>query len=191
MIKGTVSVRMIWPFMRAVSDFAPQLAALSRAGIDQATLADPDARIPRPLLGDLISLAVENGDVAIGIHAAERCESADFGVMDHAMRASPNVRRALECISRYTRLQDDHLEIVLVEDGDRVSIEFRNESPTMLRATNDFQTAVMVCYLWRRPSAKRIRRSRCIYATMCRRTPRSTLASFARRFATVVLTTPS
>ncbi len=148
MTKGTVSVRMVWPFMRTTPDFARQLEVLSDAGIDPCLLADPDARIPRQLLGEMISLAVETTrDVALGLHAAEHCESADFGMMDHAARACPDLRRALACMARYTHLQDDVLDVVLVEEGDRVAIELRNAIPTLLPATNDFQAAAILFFV--------------------------------------------
>jgi AraC-like DNA-binding protein len=70
--------------------------------------------------------------------------------MDHAVRACPDVRRALLCIARYTRLQDDNLEMHLVEDGDRVVWQIRNAVPPVLRLTNDFQVTATFMNLSRR-----------------------------------------
>ncbi|HVW27207.1 MAG TPA: AraC family transcriptional regulator [Polyangiaceae bacterium] len=151
MTSGTVSVRMLWPFMRVLHDFGPELAALAAAGVDSATLADADARIPRRLIGEIVWNAVQRtGDVALGVHAGEHTDAADFGVMDHAVRACPDVRRAMMCIARYTRLQDDNVEIHFMEEGERVVWQIRNAVPPILRVTNDFQVTVTVMNLMRR-----------------------------------------
>ncbi len=142
---------MLWPFMRALRDFGPEMGVLSGAGVDASSLADTDARIPRRLVGELIWNAIHRtGDVALGVHAGERSDSSDFGVMDHAVRASPDVRRAMLCIARYTRLQDDNVETHFVEEGERVVWQIRNAVPPILRATNDFQVTVTVMNLLRR-----------------------------------------
>src|SRR5688572_19109163 len=96
---STVSVRMLWPFMRlATPDASHASRILEEAGLQIATLADPDARIPT-ILGRELLLAIleKSGDAALGIHAGERVESADFGVVHHAVRNCPDVRRALLC----------------------------------------------------------------------------------------------
>lgn len=151
MMSGTVSVRMLWPYMRVLHDFGPELATLSAAGIDSATLADSDARIPRRLVGEILWNAVQRtGDVALGVHAGERIDSADFGVMDHAVRACPDVRRAMLCIARYSRLQDDNVETHLIEEGERVIWQIRNVVPPILRLSNDFQVTVALVNISRR-----------------------------------------
>jgi AraC-like DNA-binding protein len=151
MMSGTMSVRMLWPYMRVLSDFGPELAALSAAGVDTTTLADSDARISRRVVANILQIASERTvDAALGLHAAERIESADFGVMDHAVRACPDVRRALLCIARYARLQDDNLEMHFVEEEDRVIWQIRNAVPPVLRLTNDFQVTATFMNLSRR-----------------------------------------
>lgn len=151
MLSGTMSVRMLWPYMRLLHDFGPELAALSAAGVDTATLADSDARIPRRVVGDILRNAVRRTvDAALGLHAGERIDSADFGVMDHAVRACPDVRRALLCVARYTRLQDDNVEMRLVEDGERFVWQIRNAVPPVLALTNDFQVTATFMNLRRR-----------------------------------------
>ncbi|HEX4335387.1 MAG TPA: AraC family transcriptional regulator [Polyangiaceae bacterium] len=127
------------------------MGALNAAGVDTATIADADARISRRLLGELIWNAVQrSGDAALGVHAGERSDSSDFGVMDHAVRACPDIRRAMLCIARYTRLQDDNVETHFVEEGERVVWQIRNAVPPILRVTNDFQVTVTVMNLMRR-----------------------------------------
>lgn len=137
--------------MRLLRDFGPETTILQAAGLDPATLADPDARIPRLVVGTIIFTSQKKtGDAAIGIHAGERTESADFGVLDHAVRNCPDLRRALQCTARYMRLQDDNIEGHLIEDGDRAIWQVRNAVPTVLRATNDYQVTVTLMNLRRR-----------------------------------------
>jgi AraC-like DNA-binding protein len=150
-MSGTMSVRMLWPYMRVLPDFGAELSALTDAGIDTATLADSVARVPRRLVGDILLKASQRtADAALGLHAGERIESSDFGVMEHAVRACPDVRRALLCIARYTRLQDDNLEMHFVEEGDRFTWQIRNSVPSVLRLTNDFQVTAVFMNLSRR-----------------------------------------
>jgi AraC-like DNA-binding protein len=142
---GTVSVRMLWPFMRVLRDFAPEMSVLRSAGLDPSMLADPDARISRPILGSVIYESMKKTrDGALGVHAGERIESADFGVMDHAVCACPDIRRAFLCIARYVRLQDSNVEAHLIEEDDRAVWQLRNVLPSLLNATNDFQVTISI-----------------------------------------------
>jgi AraC-like DNA-binding protein len=84
---------------------------------------------------------------ALGVLAGECIESADFGVMHHVVRNSPNVRQALFYNSRYVRLLDDGIESVLVEEGDRGIWQFRNLAPRPHAVVNDFQVATGVTML--------------------------------------------
>lgn len=142
---GTVSVRMLWPFMRVLRDFAPEMSVLRAAGLDSSMLADPDARVPRTLLGSVIHESIKKTrDTALGVHAGERIESADFGVMDHAVCACSDIRAAFLCIARYVRLQDSNVEAHLMEEGDRAVWQIRNVLPSILDATNDFQVTISI-----------------------------------------------
>src|SRR4051812_12847858 len=126
----TVSVRMLWPFMRVLRDLGPELRTLESAGFDPSQLADPDARIPRPLAREVVRAAVERtGDRALGLHAGEHMEMSDFGAMGQAVRACPDVRTAFECMGRYARLHDENIETRFVEQGDKVEWQVRNDVP--------------------------------------------------------------
>ena len=146
----TVSVRSLWPFLRVMHGFGPELDILRKRGIDPQKLSDSDERISRRLLGEVIWAAVRRtGDLALGVHAGEKVESADFGVMDLAARACPDMRRAMECVARYVRLQDDNVEMVLREDDHHVLWQLRNVVPPALRVTNDFQVTIAIVNLRR------------------------------------------
>jgi AraC-like DNA-binding protein len=115
---------------------------LEAEGIEPAIFADPDARIPTLLArAMLLEWLDRTNDPALGLHAGERIESADFGVIHHAVRNSPDLRRALLGMARYIRLLDDNVECVLVEADERCLWEYHNLVPSPLDAVNDFQVA--------------------------------------------------
>ncbi|HMJ14583.1 MAG TPA: AraC family transcriptional regulator [Polyangiaceae bacterium] len=138
----SVSVRVLWPFMRLVPNCHEELRMLEAEGLQGSIMADPDARVPK-LLGRalLLEWLEKTGDTALGLHAGECIESADFGVVHHAVRNSPNLRRALLSMTRYIRLLDDNLETVLSEIDDRCVWQYHNLVPSPLAALNDFQVA--------------------------------------------------
>jgi AraC-like DNA-binding protein len=138
----SVSVRALWPFMRLVPNCHDALRMLEAEGIEPSIFADPDARIPTLLArATLLEWLARTDDPALGLHAGERIESADFGVIHHAVRNSPDLRRALLGMARYVRLLDDNVECVLVETDERCVWEYRNLVPTPLDAVNDFQVS--------------------------------------------------
>ena len=87
----------------------------------------------------LLAILEKSGDAALGIHAGERVESADFGVVHHAVRNCPDVRRALLCTARYLRLLDDNLESPLTR-------EFTLSAAQTLGSRG----AVRAMYVWRK-----------------------------------------
>src|ERR1700747_1122358 len=95
-VTGTISVRMLWPFMRVMRDFGPEMKAVEAAGLDPATLGDHTERVQRTVAREVIRAPLERtGDVALGARAVERTEPADFGVTGQAVRACSNVRQAM------------------------------------------------------------------------------------------------
>jgi AraC-like DNA-binding protein len=145
---NNVSVRVLWPFMRVVRDCTREFEILRAADIDPAVLADPDARLPGLLCRQLlIAWMSRTGNPALGILAGECIESADFGVMHHVVRNSPNVRQALFCNSRYLRLLDDGVEGALLEEGERGIWQIRNLTHRPTSVVNDFQVATAVTTL--------------------------------------------
>jgi len=134
---------MLWPFARIAGDYARELEIAKEAGWDITKLGDPDGRIPTLLARQLVLATLEKtGDPALGIHAGETIQSADFGVMWLATRNCPTVRSSFHCLARYFRLLDDIIEGVLTEEGDGALWEIRNIIPRPLAAVNDFQVTV-------------------------------------------------
>jgi len=91
-----------------------------RAGIDVATLADADGRVPRAALTRLWLLAVEeSGDPAFGLVAARHTLQTTFHALGYAVLASSTLREAIERIIRYRRLIGEIIQFRLDDDGDR------------------------------------------------------------------------
>jgi AraC-like DNA-binding protein len=94
-------------------------AIAARAGIDAATLADADGRVPRAALTRLWELAVEeSGDPAFGLEAARHTLQTTFHALGYAVLASTTMREAVERIIRYRRLIGEILQLRLEDHGD-------------------------------------------------------------------------
>ncbi|MFN2426466.1 MAG: AraC family transcriptional regulator [Candidatus Binatia bacterium] len=95
-------------------------AIAARAGIDAATLADPNARVPRDALTRLWHLAVEHsGNPAFGLEAARHTLQTTFHALGYAVLASSTLREAVERIIRYRRLIGDVIQLRLEDHGER------------------------------------------------------------------------
>lgn len=139
---------MLWPFARLAGDYEVELGIAKSDGWDIAKLGDPDARIPTLLARKILMATIERTkDPALGLHAGELIESADFGVMGHATRNCPDIRRSYQCVARYLRLLDDNLEGILSEERDRAMWQIRNLIVRPLPAVNDFQLTVAMVSL--------------------------------------------
>lgn len=92
-------------------------AIAARAGIDAATLADADGRVPRASLTRLWQLAVEEtGDPAFALEAARHTLQTTFHALGYAVLASTTLREALERIMRHRRVIGDIFRLS-IEDG--------------------------------------------------------------------------
>lgn len=137
---GTVSVRMFWPFARYLGNYERELSLLRDAGVELATFADPRARISKSLGRALVLASIEKSkDPALGLHAGECTEMSDFGPIEQITRHCPTLRDAILCSSRYTRLHDEDVQSVLVEEGSRAIVHIRNRDPHRPAFVNEFQ----------------------------------------------------
>ena len=90
------------------------------AGIDPATLADADGRVPRAALTRLWQLAVqESGDPAFGLVAARHTLQTTFHALGYAVFASATFREAVERVIRHRRLIGDVIQLRLEDHGER------------------------------------------------------------------------
>jgi AraC-like DNA-binding protein len=90
----------------------------ARAGIDAATLADTEARVPRDALTRLWELAVaESGDTAFGLVVARHTLQTTFHALGYAVLASATMREAFERIIRHRRLIGEILQLRLEDEA--------------------------------------------------------------------------
>jgi AraC-like DNA-binding protein len=143
---GAVSVRILWPFARLVPNAERDLEAVGHGAIDASLFTDPDGRIPVSIYRKLLlRWRDKTGDPALGIHASELLDTADFEVLHRAVRNSASVREALLCYGRYMTMLADNLSAVLDEDAERATWQIRYQAPSVLAVSNDF----MVTTAWR------------------------------------------
>jgi AraC-like DNA-binding protein len=93
---------------------------LNAAGVPQATLDDPDGRVPMTAGVAVLRRASEvTGDTDIGLHIAEHAELGSVDVHFYAMATSPTLGAAYERLCRYQRLIHETSSVRLEIDGDR------------------------------------------------------------------------
>src|SRR5450432_3942466 len=94
----TLSVRLLWPFLRAAGATASTMQLLARHGIGPHRIVRPDARVDSDAaLGALSAYVALSGDGSIGARAGASIEPGDLGTVEYAARCCENVREAIEC----------------------------------------------------------------------------------------------
>lgn len=122
-----LSVRLLWPFARAIGSRASTIGACTVAGITPGDFADPDARWPHSTILTLLdSVVAELGAEPIGLLAADEIEGGDLGVLGHAARCCATLGEALACTARNFRLMNEAAELILTTEGDVAALTYRN-----------------------------------------------------------------
>lgn len=105
-------------------------ALLPGTGLDRAVLRQTDARIPLTTEERLWDRAAALcGDPLFGLHAAAAIRPGAFDVLDYAVRTAPDLRAALQRLARYNRLVHDLARFEIVDEGERIRVEHRFDSP--------------------------------------------------------------
>lgn len=96
------------------------VAALARElGVDTASFADPEGRIPLGVHRRVWALAaLRTHDPAFGLHVAEFAKVGTIETLDYALWASATLEDALDRIARFYRLVGDDLEFHLTRTGE-------------------------------------------------------------------------
>jgi AraC-like DNA-binding protein len=96
-------------------DPAPLFAS---AGLDLASIEDPDARLPARAFSRLWQLAVEaTGDPCFGLEVARQISATTFQGLGFAALSSTTLREVLERVARYHRVVGDALAARLEDRG--------------------------------------------------------------------------
>jgi AraC-like DNA-binding protein len=135
-----LSVRLVWPFVRALGVDRPSVEAFARAGVRPADLVNLETRIPHRLLMDVLSgYVARTGDLTVGLRAAESLEPGDLETLEFAARSCANLREAIKCSARYMHLMNEAAEVSLVEDGAEALWRFRTtDGVPQAPPANDF-----------------------------------------------------
>jgi len=130
---------------RAFADACARLgldvpAMLDEAGIDAATLRDPDGRLPVAAVKRLWAIAhARSGDPDMALHAAEALPFGAYRAIDFMVANAPNVGSGLTKLARYFRLINPAVELALEVDGDRARFGLRPRLPgTVSRAYAEY-----------------------------------------------------
>ena len=145
-VEPRLSIRAIRPLVSGLSALGyDSRSILESAGIDDAALSDPDARVPASVGGIFLRQSAElTGDTNIGLHLAERAELGSFDVHFYAMVSSSTLEAAYERVCRYQRLIHDTSQVELLIEDDRGVL--RHQMPGGLPASR--QTAEFIVAAW-------------------------------------------
>ncbi|EHP40615.1 AraC family transcriptional regulator [Cupriavidus basilensis OR16] len=95
---------------------------LSKAGIRRATLLDPDAMIAADALRSLLAESASAAGVEdFGLRMAETRQLTDLGPLGFAIQGEPTLRKALESMMRYLRLQSESV-VMAIEELDELVV---------------------------------------------------------------------
>ncbi|MES2128570.1 MAG: AraC family transcriptional regulator [Pseudomonadota bacterium] len=111
---------------------------LALAGIIPAALGDPDLRIPAARVGRLLEESARQAGVDdLGLRMAERRELSNLGPLAFVLRKEPTLRRAMQSLAHYLRLQNEALHLQVEEHDDIALIRvemFGDESQSVQAA---------------------------------------------------------
>lgn len=119
--KGTVSIRLVWPFLelaRAAGHTQADARAREWLALTDEQLRDPETRVPLSRIAALLTGAIERtGNRDIGLLAARHVAAAHTGITEYVARSRATLREAIESSVRYSRLLGDLAHHSLVIEG--------------------------------------------------------------------------
>jgi AraC-like DNA-binding protein len=121
-------------------------AALARAGIDPAELADPERRIELSRAFPYFELACElTGDAHFGLHAPALAPAGSLEVLEYAVRSCATLAEAYAQLARFYSVVDDRAAMRIEETPDAVVLHYtRPPQIDPPRAAMDFLFAYIV-----------------------------------------------
>jgi AraC-like DNA-binding protein len=115
----TLSVRLIWPVARALQGNPIGDELLVKMGLTAEQFVDPETRVATQVAFALLDeLAARIKDPLIGLRAGELVDFADFDILEHAARSTPNLEQAQETMWRYMDLMHDVARFWSERQGD-------------------------------------------------------------------------
>jgi AraC-like DNA-binding protein len=125
--------RFVRPYIAVLANY-PELG-----DVLEAAKARPfEPRMPVEAAHDLIARWVcATRDPDLGLRAGRASCIGTGGAVDYAFHTSPTLRESLRILQRFSKVYSDALEIVVIENEARVSIQLKNEVEAP-RALTDF-----------------------------------------------------
>jgi len=112
--EATVSIRLFWPFARALADDPAGEGLLGN--LLPPEFSDPDTRIPHRTTARLLeNVAAKARRPGLGIRAGEQTDPADFDVVEHVARAAKTLGDAMRAMARYVRILHEAAEITIAD----------------------------------------------------------------------------
>ncbi|MBM4364380.1 MAG: AraC family transcriptional regulator [Deltaproteobacteria bacterium] len=115
----SVSVRLLWPMVRAVGGDPRAETALGRLGLGGATFASPEGRVPHRVATRFVAEAAASlGDPFLGLRAGFDLDGVDLGAIEAVGRTRATLGDAWDVFVRYFPLLADgmHVEVELHAD---------------------------------------------------------------------------
>jgi AraC-like DNA-binding protein len=124
-------------------------ALLAEAGLDAATLSDPDSRFSTERVSLLWQLAVaRSGKPAIGLANSSVAKPASFDLVGYAMMSSPHLLGILERLTRYVAIVSDAASLAIVEEneGYRMILELSGGGQPVPRQRFEFDLMTVLSF---------------------------------------------
>ncbi|WP_181197357.1 AraC family transcriptional regulator [Enhygromyxa salina] len=133
MREPTVATRLVAPLLETCAKLSGGAVARDlrrRFGIDEAALADPEARMPLPRFYDLLEdAAARTGDDLLGMHYSLGFDAASLDVLGFLAMTSVNLGVAFERMFRYQALLYEGEFGTIERAAGRVTVRILNWGP--------------------------------------------------------------
>ena len=120
---------------------------LREAGIDPASVREPDARIPSKVWDAVMASAARQiPDPAFALRAARCWHPSNLGALGHAWLTSSTLRTGLQRLHRYSRIVGEKAQIQLADtpQGLRFSYDHRRHDAGLCALGADFMLALVL-----------------------------------------------
>ncbi|GAB3093482.1 AraC family transcriptional regulator [Aestuariicella hydrocarbonica] len=98
---------------------------LNLAGMDEATLENPEARCPEETFRVLLNSAIQKtGKHSLTLHFGQQLTLTSHGVFGYAVMSCRNIQQVIDILTKYYRLLLNNVSLIVKTEDDRISIEF-------------------------------------------------------------------
>ena len=121
----TLSIRLLWPFVRLMGMDARGASNGAEDDPISPELVDPETRLRHSTVIRLLKESIRTkDDPAIGLRAAAIAEPGDIDVLEYAARGCENLGEAYKCTARYFGLLNEAAELTLRTEGQQAILRY-------------------------------------------------------------------